>query len=140
MKFDPTDINIDTYLVISKVSKFLIILTLPMCYYGTLWLLLLMSSCFLVALYHMTVLNWASCPSRFGSCCTITKSESSTKKYVSFTQLFSIFFLVKSQHFKNIRQNIVGQKLSLIVHLSVCVSFIQFCSEKFSSKSISIFL
>ena len=75
-----------------------------------------------------------------GSCCTITKSESSTKKYVSFTQLFSIFFLVKSQHFKNIRQNIVGQKLSLIVHLSVCVSFIQFCSEKFSSKSISIFL
>ena len=74
-----------------------------------------------------------------GSCCTITKSESSTKKFVSFTQLFSIIFLVKSQHFKNIRQNIVSQKLSLIAYLSICVSFIQFCNEKFSSKSISIF-
>ena len=75
-----------------------------------------------------------------GSCCTITKSESSTKKFVSFTQLFSIFFLVNSQQFKKICQNTVSQKLSLIVHLSICVSFIQFCSEKISSKSISIFL
>ena len=61
MKFGQTDIF--SYF---NLSKFLIILILCtnvlLAIYETIWLLLLMSACFLVALYHMTVLNCASRP------------------------------------------------------------------------------
>ena len=127
-----------------NLSKFLIILILCtnvlLAIYETIWLLLLMSACFLVALYHMTVLNCASRPVGSWQLLYNNKVAKLHQKFVSFTQLFSIFFLVKSQHFKKIRQNTVSQKWSLIAHLWICDGFIQFCSEKFSSKSISIFL